>query len=153
MMRHTSLETTTKYLRTVPERMEDAVKNLGATFGGGFDSNRAQKATQIDKAPENIRVSSDGLITRNSLGKVDGVGSFQETTDTPIGHKDLCVLARHHKIANTPATDPKRLEGLNRYSISPSSPATRVTTCHTPSSDISNRAWKAHTKTSPDCSR
>ncbi len=29
LMRHQSLETTTKYLRTVPERMEDAVKNLG----------------------------------------------------------------------------------------------------------------------------
>ena len=32
-MRHQSLETTTKYLRTVSERMADAVKNLGAVPG------------------------------------------------------------------------------------------------------------------------
>ena len=52
LMRHTSLETTTKYLRTVPERMEDAVKNLGATFGGGFDSNQRKKRRKSTMHPK-----------------------------------------------------------------------------------------------------
>ena len=32
LMRHTSLQTTTKYMREVPDRMQDAVKNLGASL-------------------------------------------------------------------------------------------------------------------------
>ena len=34
LLRHTNLTTTTKYLRTVKDRMQEAVKNLGANFGG-----------------------------------------------------------------------------------------------------------------------
>ena len=43
LMRHTSLQTTTKYMREVPDRMQDAVKNLGATLEAtlGGNSDRA----------------------------------------------------------------------------------------------------------------
>jgi integrase len=52
LMRHTSLATTTKYMREVPDRMQDAVKNLGcnleATLGGNSGGNLVPKTTQDD---------------------------------------------------------------------------------------------------------
>ena len=57
LVRHQSLETTTKYLRTVSERIADAVKNLGASSGGRFDSKQVQISAQND-LPE---VVSDDL--------------------------------------------------------------------------------------------
>jgi len=46
LMRHTSLQTTTKYMREVPDRMEDAVKNLGANRGGRLGAQNVPKTTQ-----------------------------------------------------------------------------------------------------------
>ena len=48
LMRHTSLATTTKYMRVVEERMRDAVENLGGGFGG--DSKSAPGHEMIDLA-------------------------------------------------------------------------------------------------------
>jgi integrase len=45
LMRHTSLQTTTKYMREVPDRMQDAVKNLGASPGGNFADKKWPKKT------------------------------------------------------------------------------------------------------------
>src|SRR6266542_4372761 len=52
LMRHTSLNTTTLYTRTVTERMKEAVHNLGkpleATLGGKSGGNSLPKRTQND---------------------------------------------------------------------------------------------------------
>jgi hypothetical protein len=52
LMRHTSLNTTTLYTRTVTERMKAAVENLGkpleASLGGRSGGNSLRKKTQND---------------------------------------------------------------------------------------------------------
>ena len=52
LMRHTSLQTTTKYMRLVKDRMQEAVKNLGqpleASLGGGSGGKSLRKITQSD---------------------------------------------------------------------------------------------------------
>jgi len=48
LMRHTSLTTTTKYVRAMHERMKDAVKNLGATLGASQNGLPGQKSAQND---------------------------------------------------------------------------------------------------------
>ena len=59
LMRHTSLTTTTKYMRTVEERMRHAVENLGGDCGG-------------DSMAANGRETSDlaNLQNLNALAKV-----------------------------------------------------------------------------------
>jgi integrase len=37
-MRHTSLNTTTKYMRTLHNSMKDALASLGADLGGGLEA-------------------------------------------------------------------------------------------------------------------
>ena len=46
LLRHTNLTTTTKYLRTVENRMREAVENLGARAGGNFDGKKVLKTVQ-----------------------------------------------------------------------------------------------------------
>jgi integrase len=53
LMRHQSLETT-KYLRTVSERMADAVKNSGASSAGGFDSKQVQITAQNERSRSSL---------------------------------------------------------------------------------------------------
>lgn len=52
LMRHTSLQTTTKYMRLVKDRMQNALrflgKNLDADLGGGFGGVSLRKKTQND---------------------------------------------------------------------------------------------------------
>ena len=43
LMRHTSLNTTSLYTRTVQERMKEAVENLGATLGGNLEATPCAK--------------------------------------------------------------------------------------------------------------
>lgn len=80
LLRHTSLETTTKYLRTVNDRLEAAVQSLGATLGaglgGGLEAEIGYKTTQNHIDP-NFGSDSKPLITVVMIGKklvaVDGV--------------------------------------------------------------------------------
>ena len=46
LMRHTNLNTTSRYMRTVPERLKEAVKNLGANPGGNSGGNSLRKTAQ-----------------------------------------------------------------------------------------------------------
>ena len=48
LMRHTSLNTTTLYTRTVDERMKQAVQNLGAGLGGRLGASPRHKNTRND---------------------------------------------------------------------------------------------------------
>ena len=66
LMRHTNLNTTSRYTRTVPERMKEAVKNLGATSGGRSGATRRVKNTQkiilLELALEGLRARQDRQI-------------------------------------------------------------------------------------------
>lgn len=48
LLRHTNLATSTKYSRTVPERMREAVKNLGVSPGGQSGGHAGPKSAQND---------------------------------------------------------------------------------------------------------
>ena len=52
LMRHTSLNTTTKYMRTLHDSMTLAIKNLGAASGGGLDTAEGHKTAQNDTEGE-----------------------------------------------------------------------------------------------------
>ena len=72
LMRHTSLDTTTLYTRTVTERMKEAVQNLGkpleAGLGGNSGGNSLRKKTQNNIMRE--------LLVR--LAKAQNVAEKQE---------------------------------------------------------------------------
>jgi integrase len=75
LLRHTSLTTTTKYLRTVKDRIQEAVKDLGAfkmkaleaNLGGKF----VPKTTQNDISP---KVEVDRITSRYAWEKFGGGG-------------------------------------------------------------------------------
>ena len=73
LMRHTSLTTTSRYVRTVTERMKQAVQNLGATPGGNFGGksggNSPRKNTQMRKV---IKQAAERLTVRNGKRKHGG---------------------------------------------------------------------------------
>jgi len=75
LMRHTSLNTTSRYTRTVTERMKEAVQNLGkpleASFGGNSGGKSIPKTTQNDKLTE-LRVRL--LRVRNARENRGGGG-------------------------------------------------------------------------------
>jgi hypothetical protein len=47
LVRHTSLTTTTQYMRVVEERMRDAVENLGGGFGGDSKAATGHKMSDL----------------------------------------------------------------------------------------------------------
>jgi len=47
LMRHMSLSTTSRYMRTVPDRLKQTVQNLGATPGGNSGDNSLRKNTEM----------------------------------------------------------------------------------------------------------
>jgi integrase/recombinase XerD len=61
LMRHTSLETTSRYLRTDENRMRDAVRLLGRDAGGNLGGNLkgaiGREKTQLDMPPDVIRLA------------------------------------------------------------------------------------------------
>jgi integrase-like protein len=75
LMRHTSLNTTSRYTRTVMERMKAAVQNLGkpleAGFGGNSGGKSIPKTTQNDKLNE-LRLRL--VRARNARESVGGGG-------------------------------------------------------------------------------
>ena len=81
LMRHTSLNTTSRYTRTVTERMKDAVQNLGkpleASLGGNCGGKSIPKTTQNDKLNQ-LRVR---LLTARNAREKTGGGEWSRTTD------------------------------------------------------------------------
>ena len=71
LLRHTSLTTTTKYLRTVKDRMQEAVKFLGANPGGESGGKSIPKTTQNDISPKVERI---GITARYTWEKFGGGG-------------------------------------------------------------------------------
>ena len=75
LMRHTSLQTTTKYMRLVKDRMQQAVKFLGkpveAELGGDSGGISPRKTAQNDIL---LKLAIEGLRARNERGNVGGGG-------------------------------------------------------------------------------
>ena len=73
LMRHTSLTTTSRYVRTVTERMKQAVQNLGTNFGGKFGGNSGGNSRRKN-AQERMLVKqvAKRLIVRNGRRKHGG---------------------------------------------------------------------------------
>ena len=73
LMRHTSLTTTSRYVRTVTERMKQAVQNLGANFGGKFGGNSGGNS-QRKNTQQRILIKpvTKRLIVRNVSRKHGG---------------------------------------------------------------------------------
>src|ERR1041384_4640874 len=81
LMRHTSLNTTTLYTRTVTERMKEAVQNLGkpleASLGGKSGGNSLRKKTQNNITSELVAK----LIRVRNLREKSGGRSRNRTYD------------------------------------------------------------------------
>jgi len=95
MMRHTSLATTTKYLRGVDERMKQAAEGvgqrwikalnddgeiLGADSGGGLDAKNLPKTTQNDIFP-NFQPSVKSQVSIRQTSEKFGGGGRTRTFD------------------------------------------------------------------------
>jgi integrase len=70
LLRHTNMTTTTKYLRTVENRMRDAIENLGASDGGNFESKKVAKTAQ-NGIDEKVLALAKLLIGQGFYGQND----------------------------------------------------------------------------------
>lgn len=77
LMRHTSLNTTTKYLRTLQENMKKAVNNMGATLGANQNSLQGQKSVQSTTTRKLAELMRDGLIARTNSENLVGGGRIR----------------------------------------------------------------------------
>jgi integrase len=81
LMRHTSLNTTSRYTRVVMERMKEAVQNLGkpleASLGGNSGGKSIPKTTQNDI----LRELAVRLIRAQNTGRIIGGGGGSRTHD------------------------------------------------------------------------
>jgi hypothetical protein len=77
LMRHTSLNTTSLYTRTVQERMKEAVENLGGNSWGQLGGNSLRKKTQNDMIGE-LLVK---LAKRRNISERNGGRSRTRTYD------------------------------------------------------------------------
>jgi integrase len=81
LLRHTSLNTTTKYMRAVKDRMREAVNSLGAIPGGDLGRPQGLKIAQNDiqrKMAELARM----LIKRGNFEGIFGGGGQSRTADS-----------------------------------------------------------------------
>jgi integrase len=81
LLRHTSLNTTTKYMRAVKDRMREAVNSLGAVSGGDLGRPQGVKTAQNDiqeKMAELARV----LKKHGNFGGIFGGGGRTRTVDS-----------------------------------------------------------------------
>ena len=62
LMRHTSLNTTSRYTRTVTERMKEAVQNLGKPLETSLGGNSIPKTTQNDRMHEGSETKEKKMV-------------------------------------------------------------------------------------------
>ena len=74
LLRHTSLTTTTKYMRAVKNRMREAVNSLGAIPGGDLNRLQEHKTVENDISRKMAELANLLLNQRNSVGKFGGGG-------------------------------------------------------------------------------
>ena len=80
LLRHTSLNTTTKYTRAVKNRMREAVNSLGAIAGGDLNCPQQHKTAQNDISRKMAELSKLLIKQRIFEGKFGG-GEWSRTTD------------------------------------------------------------------------
>ena len=80
LMRHTSLATTTKYMRTVEDRMREAVENLGCDSGCDSMAATGHEMSQLANLEELQKVAKK-LINQGFLKGKFGGGEWSRTTD------------------------------------------------------------------------
>jgi hypothetical protein len=80
LLRHTSLATTTEYMRAVKNRMREAVNSLGAIAGGDLNRLQQHKTAQNDISRKMAELSKLLINQRDFKGKVGG-GEWSRTTD------------------------------------------------------------------------
>jgi integrase len=80
LMRHTSLATTTKYMRTVENRMRNAVENLGCDSGCDSMAAKGHEMSQLANLEELQKVAKR-LINQGFLKGNFGGGEWSRTTD------------------------------------------------------------------------
>jgi integrase len=80
LMRHTSLETTTKYMRTVKDRMRAAVENLGCDSGCDSNVITGHEMSQLAKLGVAEEVAKR-LVNQGLLKRKVGGGEWSRTTD------------------------------------------------------------------------
>jgi integrase len=80
LMRHTSLATTTKYMRTVEGRMRDAVENLGCDSGCDSMAAKGHQMSVLAKLGVAEEVAKR-LINQGILNGKFGGGEWSRTTD------------------------------------------------------------------------
>ena len=80
LMRHTSLTTTTKYMRAVKNRMREAVNSLGAVSRGDLNSPQGHKSVQND-IQEKMAELARMLSTHGNFGGLFGGGGQIRTVD------------------------------------------------------------------------
>jgi integrase len=80
LMRHTSLTTTTKYMRTVEDRMREAVENLGCDSGCDSMAATGQEMSQLANLEELKKVAKK-LINQGFLKANSGGGGRNRTYD------------------------------------------------------------------------
>jgi len=81
LMRHTSLNTTSRYTRTVTERMKDAVQNLGKPLEASLGGNSGGKS--IPKTAQNDRLNElrGRLLKARNTERKNGGGGQSRTVD------------------------------------------------------------------------
>jgi hypothetical protein len=80
LLRLTSLNTTTKYMRVVKDRMREAFNSLGAIAGGDLNRLQGHKTVQNDISRKMGELSKLLIKQRNLKGKFGG-GEWSRTTD------------------------------------------------------------------------
>ncbi len=79
-MRHTSLATTTKYMRTVETRMREAVENLGCDSGYDSMAGKGHEMSQLANLEQLKKVAIKLINQRYFKGK-NGGGGQSRTVD------------------------------------------------------------------------
>jgi hypothetical protein len=81
LMRHTSLATTTKYMRTVETRMREAVENLGGDSGGDLMAAKGPEMSQLAKLGI-VGATAKELINRGFFKEFFSGGGQTRTVDS-----------------------------------------------------------------------
>jgi hypothetical protein len=81
LMRHTSLTPTSKYIRTVPERMRQAVQNLGKPLAASLGDNSGGKSIPRTTQSDIMRELAVRLIKGRDTGQIVGGGGGSRTHD------------------------------------------------------------------------
>jgi len=88
LMRHKSLATTTKYARTVRERMREAVQNLGVTLGCNLGVDKGSNRAQNDNFRKIPPVKKPQITPQVTKGKVGGGGGTRTLDNADMSRED-----------------------------------------------------------------